>query len=418
MSGLQKIRISDFGRVVTGKTPSTKSPELFGDTYPFITPTDLEYDSPIPNAKRGLSKEGCASLKNIILPANSICFTCIASIGKMCITKQLSFTNQQINTIIVDHNKHNYWFVYYLLRTQIEIIKGMAGGVATPIVNKSIFANVEVTVPSLFIQQKIAGILSAYDDYIENNIRRIQILEEMAQRIYREWFVHFRFPGHENVKMVESELGMIPEGWQHGVLKDVCEIIPGYAFKSKDWSDEGVTVIKIKNIRPGNMVDISQVDHVPEEIILPKHDKYVLKNGDFLIAMTGATAGKVGKLRTRGMMLLNQRVARIDPDENFKEYVWCRIGNNDAEKEFFRLADGAAQPNMSGSQIESVNLLIPQSDVLKQFKGHVSPILKQIDTLIFINTNLRQTRDLLLPKLISGKIDVSDLDIDTGTTEE
>jgi len=326
-------------------------------------------------------------------------------------TSQLSLTNQQINSVVVDHTRYNPRYVFYLLRTETERIKAVASGVATPIINKTSFSELAIEVHPLPTQRKIAAILSAYDDLIENNLRRIKILEEMAQNLYHEWFVKFRFPGHQHVRFVDSSLGRIPEGWEVGTLGAVSYVIPGYAFKSKDWADTGIPVIKIKNIRPGNLIDTDQVDHVPEAILSSTHTKFWLNSGDILIAMTGATAGKVGKLRSKKSMLLNQRVAKIEPKQNFKELVWCAVSSPDAEDRFYALADGAAQPNMSGSQIENSELIIPKTDLVQQFNDYVSPFINDVDNMILRNQNLRRTRDLLLPKLISGEVDVSELDI-------
>jgi type I restriction enzyme S subunit len=194
-------------------------------------------------------------------------------------------------------------------------------------------------------------------------------------------------------------------------LGAVSNVIPGYAFKSEDWSETGMPVIKIKNIRLGNLIDSEQVDHVPENILSPKHKKYWLHSGDVLIAMTGATAGKIGKLRSKEPMLLNQRVAKIEPKKHFNEFVWCTVSSPGAEKRFYALADGAAQPNMSGGQIENSELLIPATDLVQQFNDFVSPFVNEVDNMILRNQALRRTRDLLLPRLISGEVDVSELDI-------
>ena len=206
-------------------------------------------------------------------------------------------------------------------------LKNFASGSAQPQIPIIDLKEVEVAVADLPTQRKIASILSTYDDLIENNTRRIKILEDMAATIYRQWFVEFRFPGHENVPMVESELGSIPHGWEVGRLGDLCSVVPGYAFKSKDWQDKGVAVVKIKNIKSDNTIDTQNVNCVSPEILLPKLDKYRLENADFLIAMTGATAGKIGRLRTKTIMMLNQRVAKLNPIDGYRDYIWCKISH-------------------------------------------------------------------------------------------
>lgn len=207
------LSIKEIGRVVTGKTPSTNVPGHFGGEYPFITPTDMDGRKTIWETDRTVSQKGRAALSSTYLvPAKSVCVSCIGwQMGKVVLTGKQSVTNQQINTII-PNNEINPDFLYYSLSTRREELKSLgAVGVRTPILNKSSFERVKVRIPPLEIQRRIASILSAYDSLIENNTWRIQILEEMARRIYEEWFVRFRFPGHEKVKMVESELGLIPE---------------------------------------------------------------------------------------------------------------------------------------------------------------------------------------------------------------
>lgn len=166
--------------------------------------------------------------------------------------------------------------------------------------------------------------------------------------------------------------------WTRGRLGDVCRVIPGYAFKSSDWQDSGIPVVKIKNIRGDNTVDLSESDCVPESLLTPRLQKFVLKDGDILVAMTGATAGKVGRVRTDRPVLLNQRVAKISPVEADHEFIWAVVSSDEYQKAFFYLADGAAQPNMSGGQIEAVVIPLPPIPVQRRIAG----ILSAYDDLI------------------------------------
>ncbi|HOW28294.1 MAG TPA: restriction endonuclease subunit S [Elusimicrobiota bacterium] len=176
--------------------------------------------------------------------------------------------------------------------------------------------------------------------------------------------------------------GTLSSGWQVVKLGIVCDVVPGYAFKSKDFQESGIPVIKIKNIRGDRTINCDDIEHVPESLFTPKLDKFILHDGDILVAMTGATAGKVGRLRTKIPMLLNQRVAKIVPTKANREYIWSVVSSDKYQNLFFHLADGAAQPNMSGSQIESVELLLPSPD--GQIK--IASILSAYDDLIENNT--------------------------------
>jgi type I restriction enzyme, S subunit len=174
------------------------------------------------------------------------------------------------------------------------------------------------------------------------------------------------------------------ESWDRSRLGDVCRVIPGYAFKSSDWQDDGIPVIKIKNIKGDNRVDLTQVDCVRESLLTPKLQKYVLKDGDILVAMTGATVGKVGKVRAERPILLNQRVAKIEPVNADPDFIWSVVSSEKYQKTFFHLADGAAQPNMSGSQIEGVEIPLPPLRIQRRIAG----ILSSYDNLI--ENNLRR----------------------------
>ena len=134
----------------------------------------------------------------------------------MCMPDRPSFTNQQINSVIADETRHDPFFVYYLLQTRVEHLKAIAGGAATPIINKTAFSEIEVSVPPLPVQRRIAGILSAYDELMENSQRRIRLLEAMARALYREWFVQFRFPGHEKHPRVASPSATSPKAGRCG----------------------------------------------------------------------------------------------------------------------------------------------------------------------------------------------------------
>ena len=239
MSGWRSLAIGDLGTVVTGSTPPKKQADWFGDEVDFITPTDLSTDGRRPSPVRGLSTAGVENLRTRLLPPGTVCFTCIASIGKMCLTAAPAITNQQINSIVVDSDVADARFVYYLLRNEATRIGAFASGAATPIINKTTFSAIVVELPALSTQAAIADILGSIDDLIENNRRRIEILEEMAQAIYREWFVHFRFPVNETATFVDSPLGPIPEDWAVLRLAELAPLVRGRSYRKDEVPDEG-----------------------------------------------------------------------------------------------------------------------------------------------------------------------------------
>lgn len=366
-----------------------------------VRPGKLELDNAL-----SITPEFHKKLKKSQLRAGDILFVRVGANRGDCCVVPSGVGELNCANIVFARPKHSTGFHAYFFQSDLgrNLLLSASVGAAQGVINTGSVATMPVPLPPLPVQQRIAGILSAYDELIENNQRRIKILETMARNLYREWFVHFRFPGHENRQRVASPLGEIPQGWSAGKLGDHCQIIPGYAFKSADWQSEGVPVFKIKNIQSDNTVDTSNTDFVSEQISQSTHNKFVARNGDILIAMTGATAGKLGKLRINGRALLNQRVAKIQPEASYNALVWSAISTEESKTRFFLLADGAAQPNMSGSQIENVDFIYPPLELAEAFSILADPIYDLVDTLYHQILNLRRTRDLLLPRLLSGQI--------------
>jgi type I restriction enzyme S subunit len=407
---LSVFRIGELGRVVTGKTPSSKSPELFGDKFPFITPTDMSSDARYIDTQRAISEQGATVHSNQLLPKNAVCYVCIgATIGKLCMTKTRSLTNQQINSVVVDEKKFDPFFVYYLLSTTADSVKARAGGAATPIVNKSSFESVPVEAPSLLTQHKIAAILSVYDDLIENNNRRIAILEEMAELVYKEWFVHFRFPGHDQVKMVDSELGPVPEGWEVVKLGDIAEI-NAQSIKRGD-EPEFINYVNISSVSPGRIDQIEQMSFSEA----PGRARRIVQHGDIIWSTVRPNRRSYSviydplpnTIASTGFAVITQKTTPYT-------YLYYVVTTDDFTDYLVNNATGSAYPAVNASDFEKAEILLPPKPLTDAFHKIVDDIFAQKHILSMKNDTLRQTRDLLLPHLISGELDMSDLDIDIG----
>ena len=410
MSRLQTVKIADLGRVVTGKTPPTAKSHLYGKGYPFITPTDIG-DLRYSNPSRQLSEEGRNSQRNLLLPVRSVCVTCIASVGKICMTDQPSFTNQQINSIIVDESRFDPFFVYYLMRTQVDHLKSIASGAATPIINKTAFSEIEVKVPPLPTQKRIAGILSAYDELIENNQRRIRILEEMARSLYREWFVHFRYPGHEEVPLVDSPLGPIPQGWEIMRVADIAETYRGKSYRSADLADEGgLPFVNLKNIDRDGGFRRSGLKRYSGVF----KDSHVVKKGDIVMAVTDMTQDR--RIVARAALIpsldhefgvISMDLVRVVPKHPVpRTFLYAFLRFSDFADEVKQHANGANVLHLSPDRITAFQFAMPPLNLVLKFTDITSPCLELADVLENKVENLRETRDLLLPKLISGQVDL------------
>lgn len=283
----------------------------------------------------------------------------------------------------------NPTFLYYYLGESKVIgwIYNQAIGATMPNLNTSIIRRIPITYPSLPVQHKIAAILSAYDDLIENNMRRIEILEEMARSLYREWFVNFRFPGHEQVKMVDSnsEFGLIPDGWRAKKIKDVMELAYGKSLIAK-------------NRIPGTVPVYGSAG------VVGYHNESLAKRPGVIVGRKG-NVGSVFWSDDDFFPIDTVFYIRTDV---CLHYVYYNLQNQNF------LNNDAAVPGLNRNQAYLLPFLLPIENLLKQFQHFVDVIFKQTSNLRNKNDNLRYTRDLLLLKLISGEIDVENLDINTG----
>jgi len=259
--------------------------------------------------------------------------------------------------------------------------------------------------PPPHVQTRIIKVLSAYDDLIENNTQRIKILEQMAQMLYREWFVNFCFPGHEKVKMLESEMGLIPEGWTQGIQRDVCSSLD-YGYTAGAVREPvGPKFLRITDIVP------STIDwhNVPFCALPPdKFGKYRLNEGDIVVARTGATTGYAKRLNKRHPnCVFASYLVRLRMKSEHSSHVFGLLVESDDYKRFITAnLGGAAQPQANAQVLTSLPVAIPPTPLQERFSSIVEPLLDERELLQFKNLNLRTTRDLLLPKLVSGEVSV------------
>ncbi len=403
MGRWQTKRIEELGRVVTGKTPSSDNPEEFGAEYPFITPSDIPATQKHVSAERFLSEKGMEAHKRILLPPKSVCVVCIgATIGKVCTTDRPSFCNQQINAVIPNSGDHSPEFVYYLCTTLKDALVSFAGGAATPIVNKSTFSSIKVLSPDHDEQKKIAAILSAYDDLIENNRRRIALLEKMAEEIYREWFVRMRFPGHEQAKFVKG----VPEGWSLKRFSDAVQINPAERLRK----DEYHPFVGMENLSLNSMYFRSKESRLGGsgskfrngDILFPRITPS-LENGKRGFVMT-LQPGEIGFGSTEFIVF---REKELSP-----EHIYLLSCSPDFRKHAELSMSGASGRQRVSEDCFSFFLIaIPPMEIRDRFVAFVRPMFDEIKVLAEQMGQCVRMRDALLPRLISGKLNVETLDI-------
>lgn len=403
MVELRTVRIGELGRVVTGKTPPSSQPELFGKGYPFLTPTDIDGLARYIEPGRFLSSKGRDYQQQLMLPERAVCVVCIgATIGKVCMTDRPSFTNQQINSVIVNETEHDPFFVYYLMTTLRDELKSSAGGAATPIINKTTFSELEVNVPPLPVQRRNAGILSAYSELIENSQRRIRILEAMARALYREWFVLFRFPGHEKLPRVASPLGEIPKGWEVKRLPESVHVNPRVVVPREGeksfvpmgcLSNDSILITNIET-RGGNSGSKFQNGDTLFARITP-----CLENGKtgYVQFLPDAEAVAFGSTE---FIVLRSRT--LTP-----EFVYCLARSEEFRSIAIKSMSGATgRQRVQEKCFDDFQIAQPPNVLLDHFSAIVAPNFDLIYKLHLQIQNLRRSRDLLLPRLLSGQIEV------------
>lgn len=382
------VTIGELGIIITGNTPPRSNPKLYGNYTPFIKATDIsETEKYTYHPEEYYSEEGYNKYIKSLIPKGSTCVVTIGSIGKkMTMAHCDLFINQAMNAIIPNENFDNE-YVYYAVKNILPNIKMLDSGTASgrENVSKSAFSKMQILIEdNIITQRRIAEILSRYDSLIENYQKQIKLLEESAQRLYKEWFVDLRFPGHENTKIVDG----VPEGWERKNITELADIQYGYAFDGKLFNSDkvGVPIARIRNIPDGYTND-----YTTEEA----SNEYIVKNGDILAGMDG-----IFHINTwsGSDAYLVQRTCLFRPkDEILKGFIFQAIKG--PIKVFEQTLVGATVAHLGKKHIDSIDLIMPKDiHLYRPFNDlffYRQELLNQIRF-------LAEARDRLLPKLMSG----------------
>ena len=303
--------------------------------------------------------------------------------------------NQRIGLVEnLDTTKLDRRFLYYLFNTHTvrsQIRASATGGKVRHTAPKRIQA-VKVVVPDVAQQARIAEMVSPYDDLIDNNRRRIELLEESARLLYREWFVQFRFPGHEHVNVVDG----VPEGWKRKALSELADFINGYPFEPSELGEIGLPIVKIPELRQGasDKTPRNSGERVPE--------KYHIGDGDLIFSWSGTLAVNVW---AGGPALLNQHLFHVVPTDRVgRGFLLCALRH--ALIAFATHAVGATMKHIRRSALDNVYVSLPDEALTSNVDEVLSDIYRQLMILSQQNQKLSQARDLLLPRLMSGEIAV------------
>jgi type I restriction enzyme S subunit len=402
--GWKRYRLSEVVELIGGGTPKTTISEYWNGDVPWLSVVDFANGQKhVYKTEKTITQKGLKESSTKILKKGQIIISARGTVGELSVLgKDMAF-NQSCYGITSKEKTENY-FLYYLIKHSIEKIKKNTLGAVFDTITKQTFDNIEVVIPeSIETQHSIASILSSLDDKIEINLQMNQTLESMAQAIFREWFVKFNFPGFDG-QLVDG----LPKGWGKKGIGQIITVQNGYAFKSVDLKDRGSNgIIKIKNIL-NKVVDIENVQFLEDKIAKKVDKKFRVNSNDLLIAMTGAQVGKIGIVpKTNNILWLNQRVGLFNEKVKYsKWFCYLILSTNEYQNILLSSASGSAQPNISSIQIEAVETIIPTNDLIEKFGEAVNILFEKITENYYQNQILTSTRDTLLPKLMSGKIEV------------
>lgn len=340
------------------------------------------------------------------LAASDVLITNSGTIGRMAIAADNDLTQRttfQKSVAILKPipSQVEARFLYYRLQSDMRRLVEFAGGTAQKNLLLRDLRAFPVELPSLPIQRRIVGILSAYDNLIENNSRRLQILEQMAQTLYREWFVQFRFPGHEKIKLVEAPLGKIPQGWNNVRIGERFKTVLGGTpsrAKPEFWIDGTIPWINSGKINELRIVDASELITAKS---LTKSATKLMPRRTTVLAITGATLGQVSLLEIEACA--NQSVVGIvDSSSVYSEYLYLKT--KEVIGELVNHASGGAQQHINKEVVNEFEIVLPPERLVIRFNELCKPFFNLLVNKLHQNANLRRTRDLLLPKLISGEL--------------
>lgn len=308
----------------------------------------------------------------------------------------ITVLNQRVGKIInINKDNINIDYVYYFLSqysVKVELAQKAGGAANQANISPSDIKNLWFPYPPINIQNRIAKILSRYDALIENYQKQIKLLEESAQRLYKEWFVDLRFPGHENTKIVDG----VPEGWEKKSIAELGSFINGFAFKPSDWHEKGLPIIKIKEMGNGISFDTprNNGERVPE--------KYLVSAGDLLFSWS-ATLMVIVWAGENGW--LNQHLFKVIPKDGIsREFVLQSISN--AIIEFSNLTTGSTMKHIQRNKLNQVFVNVPCAKIMQEYNIFGEALREQIINISSQIHKLTEARDRLLPKLMSGEIEV------------
>lgn len=401
-------KLDELGFVGRGKSRHRprNADFLYGGPYPFFQTGDIKAANfYLTDYSQTYSEAGLAQSK--LWKPGTLCITIAANIAESAILGIEGCFPDSVVGFIPDPQKADVRFIKYFLEILKLRMQSVSRGTTQDNLSVDKLLAFDFLVPPLSMQHRIAGILSAYDDLIENSQRRIKILESMARALYREWFVHFRFPGHEGHPRIASPLGEIPKGWEAVELSAVCSCITDGSHSSPPSVNEGFPMASVKDMHDWG-INIDGCRRITGEDYenLVRNDCKPLKN-DVLIAKDGSYLKHIFVVGEERDLVILSSIAMLRPNAGIQPNYLCYCLRDPMTRSRMKgMVSGVAIPRIVLKDFRKFQILLPPRKIQADWAALVDPIATMCRTLIAQNENLRRTRDLLLPRLLSGQIDV------------
>lgn len=399
----EKKKIEDIClNITSGGTPKSTNEAFYNPPeIPWLKTGEVNYCR-IYDTEKYISKEGLYNSSAKIIPTNSVIVAMYGqgdTAGRVAINKIPLTTNQACCNLIINDKVADYEFVYYKLSTLYEKMVSLKNGGAQPNLNAKIIKSIEISLPPLPVQQRIASILSAYDDLIENNQKQIKLLEEAAQRLYKEWFVDLRFPGYENVKVVDG----VPEGWSRKQIFELGKIITGKTpnTSKQEYYGGSIPFVKIPDMH--NCIYTISTESTLTKLGADKQKNNYIPENSIMVSCIG-TVGLVNI--SSELCQTNQQINSIVLKN--REDVYYLFFSMKMLKTLLDGvgSNGATMINVNKSKFSSIEILYPNAILRNKYFSIAKPYFRKIYYLSKQISYLREARDRLLPKLMSGEIEV------------
>ena len=380
----------------SGGTPPTNNDAYYGGDIPWLRTQEVTFDR-IFDTEIKITEAGLKNSSAKWVPEKSVIVAMYGnSAGRSAINEIPLTTNQACCNLIIDPDKADYRYVFYALLRSYETLKGLSRGAAQNNLNAAQVKAFTIPAPPVQVQQDIGDILSSYDDLIENNRRRMALLEESARQLYREWFVRLRFPGYEHTRITDG----MPDGWERKTLDELTCFLKRGITPAYDDDAEGL-VINQKCIRDGR-VNLGLARRQSKEV----KSERLIQLGDVLVNSTGeGTLGRVAQVKTLlPNCTVDTHVTIVRPKDGVSRHYFG-LAVMAWEPRFSTMGKGATnQTELSPATIGGVEIVMPSCTLLEQFELFAEPLYEQVTNLAAQNEKLRAVRDLLLPRLMSGEI--------------